>query len=115
MKDAIILTMFAVALGQGPNTADPPNSFEPPFADGGIVYLRLTSGDYTIRAGASDRVVMRWQADDPTKMNEMKKIKIRSDVVGIAVAIRTDGPTKKGPDPHRSSTTLRSAVADARR
>ena len=117
MKEAMILVMFAVALGQGPD-ADPPNSFEQPFADAGIVYLKLASGDYTIRAGAGDRVVIRWQADDPANTNEMKKIKIRANVAGKAVAIRTDGPAKKArifiEVPPHSDLQLRMRAGDIR-
>ena len=49
---------------------------------GGVVHLRLTSGDYTIRAGTSDHIVMRWHADDPADANDMNKIKVRFSVSG---------------------------------
>jgi len=55
---------------------------------GGVVHLRLTSGDYTIRAGTSDHIVMRWHADDPADANDMNKIKVRFSVSGNTAEIQ---------------------------
>ena len=47
------LALSAVTFGQ---TGADKHTIERAFSEGGIVTLHLSSGDYTVRAGASDRV-----------------------------------------------------------
>jgi hypothetical protein len=94
MREALILTMVVVALGQAP-ASKTPNAFETRFADGGVVRFKLSSGDYTLRPGTRDRIVMRWLANDSADDGVMRKIKVYADITGSAAIIRTDGPTKK--------------------
>jgi len=94
MREALILTMVVVALGQAP-ASRPSNTFETCFAGGGVIRFKLSSGDYTLRPGDSDRIVMRWLANDSAHDGEMRKIKVYADIKGSAAIIRTDGPTKK--------------------
>jgi hypothetical protein len=69
---------------------------------GGVVHLRLTSGDYTIRAGTSDHIVMRWHADDPADANDMNKIKVRFSVSGKPLKSRSfHFPIYCNNSPHR--------------
>jgi len=94
MREALILIMVAVALGQAPDY-EPPNTFETRFADAGVIRFKLSSGDYTLQPGTSDRIVLRWLANDSAEDREMRKIKVYADIKGSAAIIRTDGPTKK--------------------
>jgi hypothetical protein len=67
-------------------------SIERPFADGGRVRLRLASGDYTVRAGASDRIVVRWDAGDDARVEDLKRVNVEVQVAGSMATIVTDGP-----------------------
>lgn len=88
---AASLALSAVTMGQ-PSADD--NTIERAFAEGGIVTLTLSSGDYTVRAGASDRIRIRWRADDPDHDKDMRKIQVVTDVFERVVTVRTKGPTK---------------------
>jgi len=94
MREALILTMVVVALGQAP-ASRPSNAFETCFAGGGVIRFKLSSGDYTLRPGPSDRIVMRWSANDSADDGEMRKIKVYADIKDSVAIMRTDGPTKK--------------------
>src|SRR5262245_66610409 len=86
------LALSAVAMGQT-NTDD--HTIERAFSEGGIVALHLSSGDYTVRAGASDRIRVRWRADEPDHDKDMGKIQIATDLFERVMTIRTKGPTSK--------------------
>src|SRR5215470_5475485 len=94
MREALILTMVVVALGQAP-ASRPSNTFETCFAGGGVIRFKLSSGDYTLRPAPSDRIVMRWSANDSADDGEMRKIKVYADIKDSVAIMRTDGPTKK--------------------
>ncbi len=93
------------------------NSIEQSFADGGSVRLKLSSGDYTVRAGG-DHIRVQWQAQDPADAHDMKKITVRADVSGKVATIRTEGPTKRArfviEIPARSDLHLRVSAGDVR-
>jgi len=105
-------TLFA---GQGTQTE---NLQEYSFSEGGSVRLQLSSGDYLIRAVVSDRLVVRWQAEDPEFEKDMKKIQVRTDISGNVATIRTGGPTKHAritiDVPARSDLHLRVRAGDVR-
>jgi len=105
-------TLFA---GQGTQTE---NLQEYSFSEGGSVRLQLSSGDYLIRAVVSDRLVVRWQAEDPEFEKDMKKIQVRTDISGNVATIRTGGPTKHAritiDVPARSDLHLRMRAGDVR-
>jgi hypothetical protein len=94
MREALILIMVVAALGQAP-VPEPPIGFETRFADGGVIRFKLSSGDYTLQPGNSDRIVLRWLANDSVDDRDMRKIKVYADIKGSAAIIRTGGPTKK--------------------
>jgi hypothetical protein len=94
MREALILTIVVVALGQAP-ASEPPNTFETRFGDGGVIRFKLSSGDYTLRRGSSDRIIVRWFANDSADDREMRKIRVYADIKASAAIIRTDGPTRK--------------------
>ena len=60
---------------------------EKSFANGGRIQMYLSGGDYDVRAGASDKIVVTASADDDSK-------RVRADVTinGNEARIRTDGP-----------------------
>jgi hypothetical protein len=91
MKFALVIFALGLTLGQELNSG---NSTEYSFKDGGAVHLKLASGDYTVRAGAGDHIVVRWQPENSAYANEMKKIRVRSDVSNNIATIRTEGPTR---------------------
>ena len=84
------LALGAVTMGQ-PSADD--HTIERTFWEGGVVTLNLSSGDYTVRAGASDRVRVRWRAEDLDHETDMRKLQDVADVFARVVTIRTKGPT----------------------
>jgi hypothetical protein len=109
------LALSAVTMGQ-PNAED--NTVERAFSAGGIVTLNLSSGDYTVRAGASDRIRVRWRAEDRDDDEDMRKIQVVTDVFERVLTIRTKGPTNKArftiEIPARSDIHLRVRAGDVR-
>jgi hypothetical protein len=100
-----------------PSTADR-QTIERAFAEGGIVTLHLSSGDYTVRAGASDRVRVEWRADDPANAKDALMIRVAADVFEGVATIRTKGPTGRArftiEVPARSDVHLRVRAGDIR-
>ena len=107
---AASLALSAVASGQ---TGADQQTIERSFSEGGIVTLNLSSGDYTVRAGANDRVRVQWRADDAEHEKDMKKITVVSDVFERVLTIRTKGPTKPRPLHDRDSGSLGCPLAGA--
>jgi hypothetical protein len=109
------LALSVVASGQ--STPDE-HTLERAFAEGGIVTLNLSSGDYTVRAGATDRVRVRWRAEDPQNAKDVRKIQVVADVFERVATIRTKGPTNHArftiEVPSRSDVHLRVGAGDIR-
>src|SRR5262245_28372188 len=61
----------------------------------GSVRLQLASGNYIVRAGRSDRVLVYWQAEDTKYERDMRKIRVRTSISGRVASIWTEGPTKR--------------------
>jgi hypothetical protein len=93
----VMLAMLSMAisgsLGSGQVAVDR-NTIERPFAEGGCVRLDLASGDYDVRAGDADRIVVRWSADDDLRVKDLRKLSIDVHVDGRMATVHTDGPTK---------------------
>jgi len=70
------------------------NTIERPFAERGCVRLDLASGDYDLRAGDDDRIVVRWSADDQVRVKDLRKLSVDVHVDGRMATVLTDGPTK---------------------
>ena len=91
---------------------------EQPFPEGGLVTMNLSSGDYTVRAGTSDRIRVHWRADDARHERDMEKITVRTDLFGKVATIRTKGPTSRArftiEIPGRSDLHLRIRAGDVR-
>jgi hypothetical protein len=86
-----VLALGSLAFAQGGNA---PRSVERPFAEGGRVRLALSSGDYTLRAGASDRIVVRWTPDDRARVEDIDELFVDVSVTGNLATVTTDGSAR---------------------
>jgi hypothetical protein len=113
----VVASLALCAAASGQSISDE-HTIERPFFEGGIVTLNLSSGDYTVRAGVSDRVRVQWRAEDPEDEEDMRKISVVSDVFERVATIRTKGPTSHArftiEVPPRSDVHLRVRAGDVR-
>src|SRR5262245_48757379 len=95
MQFIVTLTtgLMLASLVAGP-TVDQDHSIERAFVDGGSVRLRLSSGEYAIKAGNTSRIFVRWRNEDSNDLKDLKKIKMDVSVSGSDALIKTEGPTK---------------------
>jgi hypothetical protein len=93
-------------------------SIERQFTEGGLVKFSLASGDYTVRAGANDRVRVEWCVDDEAKVRDLKKLRVDVSAAGSTARVFTEGPTKHMrftiEIPARSDMYLRVRAGDVR-
>jgi hypothetical protein len=87
MIGVITVLLATTVAAQSFQTRD---SIERPFIAGGKIHLKLSSGEYTIRAGSSDRIVVRWVSDNVRDLER----KIRISATNETATIHTDGPLK---------------------
>ena len=91
---------------------------ERPFVEGGVVRLKLSSGDYRLRAGATDRLVVRWTIDDEARVRDLRQLSVDINVSGSTAIVETDGPAKHVDFtielPARSDVHLRMRAGDVR-
>src|SRR5262245_44675782 len=93
MKRLVVVLTITLALGflaeaQSNRYSD---SKEQAFQPGGKVNLKLSSGDYTIRAGRDDRILVRWLSKDrPVDIERY----VRITSAPTSVTLRTDGPSR---------------------
>jgi hypothetical protein len=94
MKVALIgmavLTLESFAVGLAADDRE----MQRAFAEGGEVRLSLASGDYTLRAGAADRIVVRWRADGEAGAKNLRELSVDVHVTGTLARIATEGPAK---------------------
>jgi hypothetical protein len=113
----VILGSLALAQTPPPAAADPYRR-ERTFAEGGRVALQLASGDYTVRAGASDRIVVRWTPADEARLKDVRELFVDVRVTGSTAVVVTDGKTKHVAFiielPARSDVHLRMRAGDIR-
>jgi hypothetical protein len=115
----VMLGMLSVWISGSPafgQVAADRGTIERPFAEGGCVELRLSSGDYTLRPGDSDRIVVRWSADNRARAKDLQKMSVDVHVDGRNATVFTDGPTKHVrftiEMPARSDVFLRATAGD---
>jgi hypothetical protein len=117
-RGLILVTSLALGVVGSGQAINDQQAVERAFFEGGIVTLNLSSGDYTVRAGASNRVRVRWRAEDPEDEKDMRKIQVVSDVFERVATIRTKGPTSRTrftiEVPARSDLHLRVHAGDIR-
>ena len=88
-----ILVLGSLVLAQTPPPAADPFTVERAFPEGGKVALQLASGDYTVRAGASDRIVVRWTPDRHARIKDVHDLRVSVRVTGSTGTIVTSGET----------------------
>ena len=117
-RGLIVVASLALSVVVSGQSMPDEHTIERPFSEGGIVTLKLSSGDYTVRAGASNRVRVRWRAEDPEDDKDVRKIQVVSDVFERVATIRTKGPTNRArftvEVPPRSDVHLRVRAGDVR-
>ena len=96
MKLVLVGSIGVLALGSlvRAQTGLTGGSIERPFAEGGRVRLDLSSGDYTVRAGANDRVRVGWTPVAEARVKDLQKLSVDVQVSGTHAAVVTDGPAK---------------------
>ena len=67
------LMLASLVAGQ---SVDQEHSIARAFVDGGNVRFRLSSGEYVIKAGNSDRIFVRWRNEDLSDLKDLNRIKI---------------------------------------
>ena len=118
----LVLMLGSLARAQAPQTSPGTSAdtrtVERPFAEGGRVHLQLASGDYTVRAGASDRVIVRWSAGDETRLTDLRELFVNVRVTGSTAVIVTDGKARHIDFvielPARSDVSLRMRAGEVR-
>ena len=117
-RGLIVVASLALSVVASGQSMLDEHAIERPFSEGGIVTLNLSSGDYTVRAGASDRVRVQWRAENLEDEKDVRKITVVSDVFERVATIRTKGPTSHArftiEVPPRSDVHLRVRAGDVR-
>jgi hypothetical protein len=93
----VLVTLLGVVVSApfaAAQVVDDKKMIERQFAEGGCVELRLASGDYTLRAGDADRIVVRWSAGDEARVKDLRKMSVDVHVDGRNASVLTEGPSK---------------------
>jgi hypothetical protein len=86
-RAALVLVLLAgVPL---PAAAATQGSAEKTFAPGQRVWMDLSAGNYTIRAGRDDQILVRWESNDP----DAAKVRVDIEVRGPEATIVSQGPS----------------------
>jgi hypothetical protein len=96
----VLMTVTVVALAFASPAVrgaviDDDDAIERPFAPGGVVRLALASGDYTLRGGSNDRLVVRWTAQEHATASDLRKLAVEVQVTGATALVDTDGPADR--------------------
>jgi poly(3-hydroxybutyrate) depolymerase len=89
-----VLVLGSLALAQSPPPSQPrtdPFTIERTFAEGGRVRLQLASSEYVVRAGASDRIVVRWEPEDGARLKDIRALSVDVQVTGSTALVTTGG------------------------
>ncbi len=84
----VVGALLAFAALSGPAVAQEKTA-ERAFAPGGRVWMDLSAGDYTIRAGRDDRVFVRAMANDA---EQARNARVNIETTGSEARVVTDGP-----------------------
>jgi poly(3-hydroxybutyrate) depolymerase len=90
-----VLVLGSLALAQTPQVSPlsqtDPYTVARAFAQGGRVRLQLASSEYVVRAGTSDRIVVRWKPEDDARFEDVKALSVDVQVTGSTALVTTDG------------------------
>jgi hypothetical protein len=124
MEDAMkfLLVGFGIGIVLGSSSVgqqvSTEKSLEKSFVQGGNIRLMLSSGDYAIRGGNSDHILVRWHAENPEHVKDINNIRVDINVSGTTATVRTAGPTKHARItielPAQSHLSLRVRAGDVR-
>jgi hypothetical protein len=119
-RASAVLALGSIVAAQ---TAPPPNTtddraIERPFMAGGHVRLQLASGDYIVRAGTSDRVLVRWMPGNEARTKDLQELSVAVQVMGSTATVITAGPARHVnfviEIPERSDLHVRMRAGDIR-
>jgi len=79
-----VIALTINALGQ-----ENPRRVEKTFQGSGQIRMQLGGGDYEVRAGSTDRIVIEWTVKNE---HDSAKIKTKLNIVGHAAKLETSGP-----------------------
>jgi hypothetical protein len=86
-RRAASVGLILLALAASAAALQPEGRLERPFAPGRHLWMDLSSGSYLVQPGADDKVVVRWNSNDPDSRN----IKVSLDARGNDAAVVTTG------------------------
>jgi hypothetical protein len=84
-----MIRLAALVLLAVPALAQTPDSAEYRFASGGSLRLKLSAGEYTVRAGSGDRIRLRWSTRDAA---DAAKVRVTPQIGSSEATIETRGP-----------------------
>jgi hypothetical protein len=87
LRQAVLAGAILAALAAPAAAGQKDGRLERPFAPGRHLWMDVSSGSYTVQAGAEDKVVVRWDTTDPDSNN----IKVSLDARGNDAAIVVTG------------------------
>ena len=91
MKTIVILSVSLLLVSIVAAQTTPVEDFmQRPFSAGKKVYLKLASGDYSIRAGRDDRILVRWVIKKPSHRDALMDQKVKIETFAASANVRTD-------------------------
>src|SRR5262245_50054592 len=91
MKSLAILAVTLVLVSMVAAQTSPVEDFmQRPFSAGKKVYMKLASGDYAIRAGRDDRILVRWVINKPDGYRDKMDRKVKIETFATSANVRTD-------------------------
>ncbi len=92
-----------------------PLRVEKTFQNGGHIEMHLGGGDYEVRAGAADKIIVTWTIKNDADAN---KVKTSANVVGPLAKLETSGPHNDSHAvieiPPQTNVVIRLAAGDLR-
>src|SRR5437870_5416976 len=115
MKRSLLVLAIFAALATATLAQPATGRVEQKFAPGGHVKLELGGGDYDLKAGASDKIVITYHTEYPEQMNN---VDARINTFPGAAKVQVHGPHSNFHAtievPARSDVSLRLAAGDLR-
>jgi hypothetical protein len=91
MKTIVVLSVLLLLVSMVAAQTTPVEDFmQRPFSAGKKVYLKLASGDYSIRAGRDDRIFVRWVIKKSGHHDDTMDQKVKIETFAASANVRTD-------------------------